>query len=129
MKKISLKKTPFDTYAFSALILLASLFFLVLRLLLVTNEALFVYVYIQQQLIDKLPLNQDRSVTYLKEEYSVLLADVTIEIQNNKVRVEKETSKLNYCSIQGFVDQVGQPVICAPNSFYLQIMGESYAEK
>ncbi|NCA97590.1 MAG: NusG domain II-containing protein, partial [Bacteroidia bacterium] len=38
-----------------------------------------------------------------------------------KVRIAEETSPHNYCSIQGWVDDSGMPIICAPNYFMVII--------
>lgn len=126
MKKISLKKTQFDTYAFSAIIFIATILFVSLRLALRTDQALFVYVYASGEQIDRLDLSIDLEKTYKNE---VFIEDITIEIKDRKVRVKEETSNLKYCSIQGYVGQIGQPIICAPNNFYLLIMGADYDEK
>jgi hypothetical protein len=84
-----------------------------------------VYVYVTDRLIDKQPLAIDNTFIYNEPEF---LAPITLEIYNKKVRVEKEESPLNLCSIKGFTDKVGDPVLCLPNSFYFVIMGFNYKE-
>lgn len=125
MKKrnIKLSKTPFDTYAFCAIFLLASLTFLFLRILFTTSAPLVVNVFVENKLIDTLDLSVNQTKTYLKADYPVFIDDITLEIKDGKVRVEKEESPYHYCSIQGFTGIVGQPVICLPNSFYIVIEG------
>ena len=49
------------------------------------------------------------------------LGEVTIEIQEGRVRVEKETSPLNLCSIQGWVKESNRPIVCLPNNIVVQI--------
>ena len=49
------------------------------------------------------------------------LGDVIIEVKDNAVRVEKETSPYHLCSIQGWVNNVNQPIICLPNEMIIQI--------
>lgn len=49
------------------------------------------------------------------------LGEVIIEIQDQAVRVEKETSPYHLCSIQGWVKQAYQPIICLPNEMIIQI--------
>lgn len=125
--KVKINKTKWDTYSFSALIVLASVLLVVLNNVFKTNDPLMVFVYVENRLIDKLDLKVNQSKTYLQADFPVFKGDITIEIQDEKVRVEKETSPLKYCSIQGFVDEPGKPVICLPNSFYIVIMGTNYA--
>lgn len=127
LAKVKINKTKWDTYAFSTLIVLASVLLVVLNKVFQTNDPLMVYVYVENRLIDKLDTKVDQTVTYLKADYPVFKGDITIEILDQKVRVEKETSPLKYCSIQGFVDEPGRPVICLPNAFYVVIMGTNYA--
>lgn len=43
------------------------------------------------------------------------LGDVFIEVNQGKIRVEKETSPLNLCSIQGWVEYANVPIVCLPN--------------
>ncbi|MGI6644955.1 MAG: NusG domain II-containing protein [Bacilli bacterium] len=130
MKKrdVKLQKTPFDTYAFCAILLLASLIFFFLRLILgasTNNARLVVSVFVENQKIDTLNLNEDQTKIYYKEDYPIFLDDITLEIKNGKVRVEKEESPRHYCSIQGFTKNVGQPIVCLPNSFYIVIEAEN----
>ncbi|HKM02760.1 MAG TPA: NusG domain II-containing protein, partial [Bacilli bacterium] len=116
--KVKINKTPWDTYTFSALLVLASLLLVILNSAFKTSDPLMVFVYVENALIDKLDLKVEQSKTYLQSEYPSFKGDITIEILNEKVRVEKETSPLKYCSIQGYVGEVARPVICLPNAFY-----------
>ncbi len=124
-RKVKLNKTLFDTIIFSLILVLTSATTLILKRAFVTDEALYVYVYVTDRLIDKQPLAVDNTFVYNEPEF---LAPITLEILDKKVRVEKEESPLNLCSIKGFTDKVGDPVLCLPNSFYFVIMGFSYKE-
>lgn len=126
-RKVKLNKTIFDTITFSVIVVLTASLLLGLKIALSTNEALFVYVYVENTLIDRLALDIDITKTYLKSDYPPFQGDIVLEILNSKVRVEKEESPLNLCSIKGFTDTTGNPVVCLPNSFYFVIMGASYA--
>ena len=126
-KKVKLNKTLFDTIAFSLVIVLTTLTFMLTKLGAVTNEPLFVYAYAKNDLIGKESLYVNNIVTYHQSDYPFFLADITLEIKDGKVRVEKEESPLKFCSIQGFVSDVAQPVVCLPNNFFFVIMGDSYA--
>lgn len=49
------------------------------------------------------------------------LGDVRIEVKDEKVRVEKETSPYHLCTIQGWVKDVNRPIVCLPNHIVVQI--------
>lgn len=57
------------------------------------------------------------------------LGPVDIEVQDEAVRVEKETSPYHLCSIQGWVSQSNRPIICLPNNIVVEIRaGETQAD-
>lgn len=124
-RKVKLNKTVFDTFVFSFILIFTSGLFLLINKAFKTSEDLYVYAFVKNRLIDKKALDIDMTMTYNEPEF---LAPITLEIKDSKVRVEKEESPLNYCSIKGFTDQVADPVMCLPNSFYFIIMGVSYKE-
>ncbi len=47
--------------------------------------------------------------------------EVVVEIEDGKIRIEKEDSPHHYCKIQGWVGEAGMPIICAPNYFMVVI--------
>lgn len=49
------------------------------------------------------------------------LGDVVIEVLDGQVRVEKETSPYHLCSIQGWVQYTGIPIVCLPNHIVILI--------
>lgn len=49
------------------------------------------------------------------------LGDVFIEVKDKKIRVEKETSPYNICSIQGWVQYANVPITCLPNHVVIVI--------
>lgn len=124
-RKVKLNKTVFDTFVFSFILIFTSGLFLLINKAFKTSEDLYVYAFVKNRLIDKKALDIDITMTYNEPEF---LAPITLEIKDSKVRVEKEESPLNYCSIKGFTDQIADPVMCLPNSFYFIIMGVSYKE-
>jgi hypothetical protein len=114
-KRFSLQKSVYDIYALSILMILTSLLIALTYLYNRPSGDLFVSVYMQQTLIEQHDLYENKIVVYRQADYPFLLGDVTIEIEQNRVRIEKETSPLNVCSRQGWVDTPGLPIICAPN--------------
>ncbi len=116
-KTFALTKNRLDVYIFNLLVLLTSLILVWTNVYNKPKGFLVVNVYIASQKIDQLSLDDDSTVVYLQADYPNLLGDVTLEIVNRKVRVEKETSPLHYCSIQGWVSSPGLPIVCAPNYF------------
>ena len=49
------------------------------------------------------------------------LGEVTVEVKDEAVRVEKETSPYHLCSIQGWGRDSGRAIICLPNEMIVQI--------
>lgn len=50
------------------------------------------------------------------------LGEVFIEVKDQSIRVEKETSPLNICSIQGWVSSSLVPITCLPNHILIVIV-------
>jgi len=121
MNKLALKKTRFDIYAFSFLMIFASLMLVITNVFNRPEEDLVVNVYYEFNVIDTHELYANQSFVYKKDDFPRLLDDITLEITNGKVRIAEETSPLNYCSLQGWVDHSGTPIICAPNYFMVII--------
>lgn len=116
-RKIALFKNTYDVYIFNLLVLLTSLILVWTNVFNQPQGVLVVGVYVEAERIDQLLLYEKTTKVYLKDDYPVFLGDITLEIDNGRVRVEKETSPLHYCSIQGWVSSPGLPIICAPNYF------------
>jgi len=121
MNQLPLKKTRFDIYVFSFLMIFASLLLVVTNVFNRRMDDSVVNVYYEFNLIDTHELYANQSYVYKKDDYPRLLDDITLEITNGKVRIAEETSPHNYCSIQGWVDDSGMPIICAPNYFMVII--------
>jgi hypothetical protein len=49
------------------------------------------------------------------------LGDVFIEVKDQALRVEKETSPYHLCSIQGWVEFANVPIVCLPNHIVIMI--------
>ncbi|MHB8096683.1 MAG: NusG domain II-containing protein [Erysipelotrichaceae bacterium] len=49
------------------------------------------------------------------------LGDVFIEVTDQALRVEKETSPYRLCSIQGWVEFANVPIVCLPNHIVIMI--------
>lgn len=49
------------------------------------------------------------------------LGEVTIEVKDRALRVEKETSPYHLCSIQGWVEYANVPIVCLPNHIVIII--------
>lgn len=126
-QRITLHKTVYDTFIFTVVIVLTAALFLLFKVKFSSSNDLYVYVYVESSLVDRLNLTINQTKTYYKEDYPVFIADIELKIENKKVRVEKEESPLNLCSLKGYTDYVGSPVVCLPNSFYFVIMGADYA--
>ena len=89
-----------------------------------------VAIYIQGKMEYSFSLDEDTTLTLYPGEYDKkantfpsLLGEMTIEIKDRRVRVEKEESPLHVCSKQGWVSIPNVPVTCAPN--YVVVVIES----
>ena len=69
-------------------------------------------------------LDEDTTFTMTKKEYKDLKGDLVVEIKNGRVRLAEETSKNNICSLQGWEDRAGRPLVCLPN--YVMVIIEGY---
>lgn len=49
------------------------------------------------------------------------LGEVFIEVKDQALRVEKETSPYHICSIQGWVEYANVPIVCLPNHIVIMI--------
>lgn len=116
-KPFKLTKKPGDVYGFSILLVFLSLLLVYINLLNRPGGDLYVSVYIENTLINQYSLYENQTITFDQGTYPILLGDIVLEIEDQQIRIEKETSPLNVCSEQGWVRTPGLPLICAPNYF------------
>lgn len=57
------------------------------------------------------------------------LGEVVVEVEDLRVRVEKETSPYHLCSIQGWISEINRPIICLPNDIIVKITAEERDRK
>jgi hypothetical protein len=113
----TLKKKTADVYAFSIFLLALSLLLSFINIYNRPSGDLYVSVYIENQLVNQYSLYEKQTVTFKQTTYPILLGDIVLAIDNQRMRIEEETSPLNVCSEQGWVATPGLPLICAPNYF------------
>jgi hypothetical protein len=116
-KPFTLKKTPRDTYTFSLLLILLSILIAWTNLVNRPSGDLFVSVYIESRLVQQYSLYDNQTLTYQPNEFPTLQGPLSLEINAQRIRIAEETSPLNICSKQGWVDEPGFPLLCAPNQF------------
>ena len=56
------------------------------------------------------------------------LGPVHIEVKDQAVRVSQENSRHHYCSMQGFVSDANQPIVCLPNETVITIESDQKNE-
>jgi hypothetical protein len=78
-------------------------------------------VYFKDELIDQVDLYSIESDEILSKEYTGSNGLIVVEFRYGEVRVEKETSPNNICSIQGWSSSSLKPIICLPNDFFIEI--------
>lgn len=113
----TLKKKTADVYAFSILLLALSLLISLINIYNRPSGDLYVSVYIESQLVNQYSLYEKQTITFESSTYPVLLGDIVLAIDDQRIRIIQETSPLNVCSEQGWVATPGLPLICAPNYF------------
>jgi hypothetical protein len=117
MKRFALEKKPADTYTFSVLMIMIASLITITNIFNRPVGDLFVSVYIEQQLVNQYSLYDDQTLTFSQVDYPILLGDITLAIESQRMRIIEETSPLNICSQQGWIGSPGLPIICAPNYF------------
>lgn len=116
-KPFSLHKSPQDTYTFSLLLILFSMVIAWTNLVNRPRGDFFVSVYIESRLVEQYSLYDNQMLTYIPEDYPSLQGPLSLEINQQRIRIAEETSPLNICSKQGWIAEPGFPLLCAPNQF------------
>lgn len=132
MKKMTLQLNSHDITWICLLVILMTALLVANRIVFAANGVRYANVYIYGEAYYSLPLNQTTTLTLKQTDYLkpgsttdyALLGDVTIEVKNEQVRVEKEESPRHICSLQGWVGTTGLPIICAPNNLMIVIEEE-----
>ncbi len=81
-----------------------------------TSEKVVAIVTYREEEILRIDMSVDN--TYVVEG---TLGDVFIEVKDQALRVEKETSPYHLCSIQGWVEFANVPIVCLPNHIVIMI--------
>ena len=76
------------------------------------------YVYHDGNLVLTIDLNVDNDYVVDGD-----LGDVLIVVRDGKIKVEDETSPLHLCSLQGFVSDSNESIVCLPNKIVINIGG------
>ena len=120
--KIQLKPNKYDVFviAFTVILIVLSI---VLSFSNSNSKANIVVIKYDNEVVHKMNLQVDETFTMKKEDYDLLLGDLTIQVKNGKVAVVEQTSNYNYCEIMGEVDKPGTAIICAPNGVVITIEG------
>jgi hypothetical protein len=113
----TLQKKPQDVYAFSIFLVIISITFSLTQLYNLPQGDMFVSVYIESILVEQYDLYEDSTIEFLPQNHPSLLGPLTLAITNERIKIIEETSPLNICSQQGWVDTPGLPLVCAPNFF------------
>ena len=80
-----------------------------------SNEKIAVVTYRDKEV---LRIDMSKDANYVVDG---TLGDVFIEVKDNRIRVERETSPYNICSIQGWVEYANVPITCLPNHIVIMI--------
>lgn len=75
--------------------------------------------------VRQMRLDTDETYVMKQEDYDLLLGDLTIVVEDGKVRVDDQTSRYDYCELYGPASSKGTTIICAPNYVTITIDGYS----
>ena len=120
---VEIKKNKHD-YFVIALSLILIVFITIHTMFKYNDDAKIVNVYYHDEVVYTMNLDVDEIFVMKKEKYKDLQADLTVEIKNKKVRIAEEKSKNHICSLQGWEDRAGRPLVCLPN--YVMVIIEGY---
>jgi hypothetical protein len=120
---ISLKPNKHDIFVLAITILIIICSVILIFTNKVTGNSLVLVKY-NNEVVHTMRLDKDERFTMKKEDYELLLGDLTIEVKNGKVAVVEQTSNYNYCEIMGENDRPGTAIICAPNGVVITIVDE-----
>ena len=120
---ISLKPNKHDIFVLAITILIIICSVILIFTNKVTGNSLVLVKY-NNEVVHTMRLDKDERFTMKKEDYELLLGDLTIEVKNGKVAVVEQTSNYNYCEIMGENDRPGTAIICAPNGVVITIVNE-----
>lgn len=121
--RIQLKPNKYDIFviAFTICLIIVSI---ILSFVNSKSDANVVVIRYDNEIVHKMNLEIDETFTMKKEDYELLLGDLTIQVKNGKVAVVEQTSNHNYCEIMGEVNKPGTAIICAPNGVVVTIEGK-----
>lgn len=83
---------------------------------LMTSDDTQAVVYVDDKEYGRYSMRQDQEIVI-----PGTLGDVIVEIKDERVRIQTETSPLHICSLQGWVDRAYVSLICLPNGVVVQI--------
>ncbi len=74
---------------------------------------------------------QDNKIVYrdfLSKDNLVYLRNATVEVKNNKVRIQESSCPYKFCVHTGWVDKPYKQIVCVPNKIYVKIFSKSELE-
>ena len=83
-----------------------------------TNANLIAKIYVQNQMVKKVSLDNNQTFTI-----NGTNGELTIEVLNNKIGVTKSNCPHQDCVQIGFISESNKPIICAYNAVYIQVEG------
>ena len=87
-----------------------------------TNNPLIAKVYVQNQLVQTIDLNEVGDTTF---EVDGVKGKLVIETHDGAIRVHESNCPHQDCVNQGYVKDINHPIICAYNQVYIIVDGQS----
>lgn len=71
-------------------------------------------------------LENEKTITFYKKDYEKFVGDITVQLNPQKgVAIKESNCKNQTCVHQGYINKVGESLVCLPNSFYVEITLEN----
>lgn len=129
----SLKFKIFDVFilCFALVCIIASIVGTNIAFAKSNNLSKKVQIYYQNELIEEKQieldsLKEDIEIVLLKSQYESLLGDMTISISKEKgICISEVVCPNHTCEKQGWIKNVGYPIVCIPNGVYIIITSVS----
>lgn len=77
-------------------------------------------VYVDGEIYDTLPINQDKKLTIETE-----FGRNVVSVHDHGVEMVEANCPDHLCEKIGFVNQIGNQIVCLPNRVYVEIVGHS----
>lgn len=76
-------------------------------------------IYVDGEIYETIPINKEKEIT-IETKYGVNV----VKIHDNGAEMAQANCPDHLCEKVGFIDQVGNRIVCLPNRVYVEIVGD-----